>query len=383
MGRSVALLATLLVGCAGASDAVRLGAPGAPKASYEATWTGDAELEVVVRADGGFDEVAVEDGAEAFLRDVEVLDAEGRPAGFALGGTLFRCPALTGPCTIRHRLPLGAVAESFDDPELGARIGGALFAPPTTWLLHPQGRPEGRFELTVNVPPGIAHVSGLHQIRPGRFSAELADLPQAPYAAFGALRQRSIELRTGRIDLAIAGAEPALGDDAVERWVRDAAANVEGYLGRFPIERAAVFVIVGPGSAVGHATALGNGGASILARVGVDAPREAFADDWIMTHEIVHLAMPGLHARHNWMEEGLATYLEPLARARRGVISARDVWAEWYVDMRQGLPDSGDGGLDGTESWGRTYWGGAIFWLLAELEIRKTGGGRAVPAGLR
>ncbi|HMQ23178.1 MAG TPA: AAA family ATPase, partial [Planctomycetota bacterium] len=153
--------------------------------------------------------------------------------------------------------------------------------------------------------------------------------------------------------------------------MRDAAANVEGYLGRFPIERAAVFVIVGPGSAVGHATALGNGGASILARAGVDAPREAFADDWIMTHEIVHLAMPGLHARHNWMEEGLATYLEPLARARRGVISARDVWAEWYVDMRQGLPDSGDGGLDGTESWGRTYWGGAIFWLLAELEIER------------
>jgi len=27
--------------------------------------------------------------------------------------------------------------------------------------------------------------------------------------------------------------------------------------------------------------------------------------------------------------------------------------------------------LDHTHTWGRTYWGGALFWFLADLEIRE------------
>jgi len=34
------------------------------------------------------------------------------------------------------------------------------------------------------------------------------------------------------------------------------------------------------------------------------------------------------------------------------------------------LPAAGDRGLDFTPSWGRTYWGGALFCLLADIEIR-------------
>jgi hypothetical protein len=39
--------------------------------------------------------------------------------------------------------------------------------------------------------------------------------------------------------------------------------------------------------------------------------------------------------------------------------------------MPQGLPQAGDRGLDHTPTWGRTYWGGAIFYLLADVKIRK------------
>jgi predicted metalloprotease with PDZ domain len=39
--------------------------------------------------------------------------------------------------------------------------------------------------------------------------------------------------------------------------------------------------------------------------------------------------------------------------------------------MQNGLPASGDEGLDRTHTWGRTYWGGALFCLLADVEIRK------------
>ena len=39
--------------------------------------------------------------------------------------------------------------------------------------------------------------------------------------------------------------------------------------------------------------------------------------------------------------------------------------------MPQGLPAAGDEGLDHTPTWGRTYWGGAMFCLLADIEIRR------------
>jgi hypothetical protein len=43
--------------------------------------------------------------------------------------------------------------------------------------------------------------------------------------------------------------------------------------------------------------------------------------------------------------------------------------------MPKGQPRSGDAGLDHHPGWGRTYWGGAVFWLLADIRIReKTGG---------
>jgi hypothetical protein len=40
-------------------------------------------------------------------------------------------------------------------------------------------------------------------------------------------------------------------------------------------------------------------------------------------------------------------------------------------DMAKGEPAAGDGGLDRTHTWGRTYWGGALFCLVADVEIRR------------
>ncbi|MEO6597558.1 MAG: hypothetical protein ABIP94_22675, partial [Planctomycetota bacterium] len=47
------------------------------------------------------------------------------------------------------------------------------------------------------------------------------------------------------------------------------------------------------------------------------------------------------------------------------------VWAEMLSNYAQGLPAPGAGGLDHDPSWGRTYYGGATFCLLADVEIRR------------
>lgn len=39
--------------------------------------------------------------------------------------------------------------------------------------------------------------------------------------------------------------------------------------------------------------------------------------------------------------------------------------------MVNGQPGRGDHGLDKTHTWGRTYWGGAMFCLAADVEIRR------------
>jgi hypothetical protein len=67
----------------------------------------------------------------------------------------------------------------------------------------------------------------------------------------------------------------------------------------------------------------------------------------------------------------LATYVEPLARAQAGGLSTEAVWGGFVRGMPNGLPQAGDRGLDRTHTWGRTYWGGALFCLLADLEIRR------------
>jgi predicted metalloprotease with PDZ domain len=99
---------------------------------------------------------------------------------------------------------------------------------------------------------------------------------------------------------------------------------------------------------------------------------------------MVHLGLPAFGPPHQWLEEGLATYVEPVARARAGVISADRVWTEWMRDAPQGQPSPGDEGLEKAHTWGRTYWGGAVFCLAADVGIRRrTAGVRSLDDALR
>jgi predicted metalloprotease with PDZ domain len=55
-----------------------------------------------------------------------------------------------------------------------------------------------------------------------------------------------------------------------------------------------------------------------------------------------------------------------------------------FDGRRQGEPVAGDRGLDRTHTWGRTYWGGALFCLVADINIRKqTGNKKGLQDALR
>lgn len=86
---------------------------------------------------------------------------------------------------------------------------------------------------------------------------------------------------------------------------------------------------------------------------------------------MIHLAFPSLAEKHHWLEEGLATYVEPVARARAGTLTPEQAWLDLVDGLPQGQPEADDRGLDGTPTWGRTYWGGALFCLRADIAIRQ------------
>jgi hypothetical protein len=107
----------------------------------------------------------------------------------------------------------------------------------------------------------------------------------------------------------------------------------------------------------------------IRVRLGRETTRAQFLDDWVLVHEMVHLAIPRVPRSQNWLHEGTATYVESVARGRAGLVSAATVWRAWANAMPQGQPQAGDAGLNHTPTWGRTYWGGAMFCLQADVEL--------------
>jgi hypothetical protein len=181
----------------------------------------------------------------------------------------------------------------------------------------------------------------------------------------------SLLIGNARIDIRIESSNLRMPAKDIFRWVKSAAESVTAYYGRFPIPQVLIRITPFKGKGVHSGMTFGDRGARILIRVGNETSPAEFASDWMLTHEMVHLAFPSVDEKHHWIEEGIATYVEPIARIQAGNLTAEQMWVDLVRDMPQGLPQVGDRGLDHTHTWGRTYWGGALFCLLADVEIRR------------
>jgi hypothetical protein len=167
----------------------------------------------------------------------------------------------------------------------------------------------------------------------------------------------------------------AAKETLIRQWVTKSATAVINYYGKFPVPEVDIVVSLRSGARVGGGRTSPGVVPTIAIGVGSEAGDEALLHrDWVMVHEMIHLAFPWMNLRHNWMAEGLAVYVEGVARVRAGHIPEEQIWADFAKAMPEGLPQEGDEGLDKTVTWGRTYWGGALFCLLADIAIiRETG----------
>lgn len=160
--------------------------------------------------------------------------------------------------------------------------------------------------------------------------------------------------------------------DEVLQWIHTAQRAVTHYYGRYPVAQVVIEVDSRPGSRGPSGVTYGDeDGALIKLGIGQEMSDADLQASWVMTHEMVHLAFPQLADNQHWAEEGQATYIEPIARAEIGDLGVDYLWKETLEGMPKGLPEAGDEGLDRTATWGRTYWGGALFYLMADVQIRE------------
>jgi hypothetical protein len=200
--------------------------------------------------------------------------------------------------------------------------------------------------------------------------------PDAIYEALRSQRGNRLDLAGGSINVVFADGTPGLDRRSVLRWVRECARAVSTYFGRYPTRTYGLLIVAESGDRVGHATTYGYQGSATRIYVGTEARDRSFAEDWVLVHEMVHTALPDLPRRALWLQEGSATWIEPVARAQAGELPVPEVWRQAIDGMPKGVPLFGAGGMDGTRDWGRLYWGGAIFWLEAEIAIYRQSRGR-------
>lgn len=327
------------------------------------------ELAVTATLPPGARVLGLTEGAQRFVRDA--VDGAGAPLARRDDRWVVGCDR---GCTIKYRFLLREAGDDFDDPDVATTEGEIVEAPPATWLLRPldlEGSTTCRLHVTA--PPPVRFATGIPPSKstPGTYEIALDDVDSSPYSAFGPTRSRTVDVPGARIELAVAPGRMRADDDALARWVEMEAKAIAGYYGRFPVSHALVLVLPGRSAWIGPGKTLAGGGASIMVRVGEHATMRTLDNDWVLAHEMTHLAFPSVARNQLWIEEGLATYVEPIARLRAGLADAREVWKGFVEGLPNGLPARGDRGLDRTPTWGRTYWGGALFCLVADVRIRK------------
>lgn len=286
-----------------------------------------------------------------------------------------------------YRVDLDAIAGERDDPEIADRVGNSWIAPASTWLLPLEPTPAEtavHARVAANLPFSTA-------LEPSGDGWELFahQLRTATYSVFGAFRQSALELpghdgAAARLRIAVLDGHVDPSDALLRAWIARSARSVSAFFHGFPVDDALVAVVPVPGDAtVGWGALLPENGCGIALNVGEHVTERVLDTDWILVHELFHVGVPSFIGEGKWLDEGLATYYEPIIRARSGKLRELDVWTEFARGMpqasaalREGLENSRDGNA--------RYWGGAAVVLLADLEARRrSDGARGLEEGLR
>jgi predicted metalloprotease with PDZ domain len=313
------------------------------------------------------------------LRDVAFAGAS---VPLARLGDAWIAPACRARCTVRYAIDLEALAEGCHRMDCARRVGDAVIGQASTFMLRPEPMGDAVVRVRVEGPGAGRFATGLRREGTredgveGRYVFTTPEMGEASFTAIGDVRRRTLHVGGARLDLALLGAPLAMGDEGIARFVSESATCVASVLGRFPVDATAFVVPVPDASSVVFGRVMSLAGASVALLVGDATPASSVHGEWVVVHELFHLGTPSFVGEGHWLEEGLATYYEPIARERAGWMTEAALWTHFAREMTRGLRSPGDPqGLEDRDDIDSTYWGGALFALLADVNLRVSSGG--------
>lgn len=274
----------------------------------------------------------------------------------------------------RYQVDLGAHAAA------GGRgvqtAGRTLLTTADLWLPRPTVLER---ELRVSLS-GESLATGLSPGPDGSARFTAGTLARAGYTVFGPLRPRPVtvlghEGRPAAIDLLLLDAPlDRLPADRLDRWIGVSAEAVGRFYGGYPVRSSmiAVVPVAGRAGVLSARTAAG-GGVTTAVQLGAATDEAALAEDGLLIRAMVQAGMPYLIDDAAWLMQGIATYLEPLVRARAGWIAPEAVWGGFAREMTRGQDALVRTGMR-RAGFGALSWGGALFMLMTDVEMRRATG---------
>ncbi len=300
-------------------------------------------------------------------------------------GEAWVVPECRSRCTIRYVVDLETLAASCGRMDCERRIDGAMIGAASAWMLLPQPTGPATVRVRLTGASQDRFATGLRRDPSGGFILDAQELLEASYTAFGTFRHARVPVPGATLDVALLGAPLAMGDRATLDWIHDGASCVSRLFGRFPVD-ATLFVLPVPGeNGVVFGRVMSLSGASVVLFFGDETTTDSKPSDWVVVHELFHLGCPSFVGEGHWLEEGLATYYEPILRARAGWITPGGLWGHFRSELSRGLRKAGaPPSLEDRDDIDSTYWGGALFAFLADIRIRRaTRGERSLDDALR
>jgi len=102
--------------------------------------------------------------------------------------------------------------------------------------------------------------------------------------------------------------------------------------------------------------------------------------DWTIYHEFSHLLIPYDTGDARWFSEGLASYYQNIIQARAGMFNEEKMWQKLYEGFERGKKETNynhqklsylSDHIDQNHNYMRIYWSGALYWLKADMALRK------------
>ena len=189
--------------------------------------------------------------------------------------------------------------------------------------------------------------------------------------AFGQIDIRTLTSENKQIEVAMIGIRSQHKRDEIAAWLDQASDAVTNIYGVFPVENAQVLV-AGIGKrreAVPWGEVQRAGSAAVHLFVDETRPIEQYIQDWTAVHELSHLLIPRIHYQDRWLSEGLASYYQNVARSNTQMLSPEQAWQKLSAGFSRGRKAQ-KGNLRRSSATMHTYWGGAAFYLLADLRLR-------------